>query len=195
MENVATTRGRISRPHDARAVRSREALRNAMLQLIEECPFDQISIRAITNKAGVSYPVFFRQYATKEQLLGDIAAEEVRRLLALTLPLFDAQKPAESVLVLCGYVNDHRVLWTRLLTGGAASNMRGEFQRIAKEINLARTPTNPWLPPDLAVPFVVSGLFEILAWWLGQPDNYPLEAVAKLIDALIVKLAVSGAGV
>lgn len=190
MENTGTARGRISRPHDARAVRSREALRGAMLALIEERPFDQISIRDITNRAEVSYPVFFRQYATKEQLLGDIAEEEVRRLLSHSLPLFDARKARESVHTLCRYVDEHRVLWTRLLTGGAASNMQREFKRIAHEINLSREPSNPWLPSDLAIPFVVSGLFEILAWWLRQPGDYPREAVEKLIDALIVDLAI-----
>lgn len=190
MGNAGATPRRMSRPNDARAVRSRDALRDALLALIEEQPFEQISIRDITTKAEVSYPVFFRRYATKEQLLDDIAAEEVRRLLSLTLPMFDAHKEIESVHALCNYVNEHRVLWTRLLTGGAASIMREEFKRIAKEISASRKPTNPWLPTDLAVPFVVSGLFEILAWWLSQPADYPVGLVVKLIDALVVQLAI-----
>lgn len=186
MTETRTAR-RMSRPYDARALRSREALRAALLALIEQRPLDQVSIRDITNQAGVSYPVFFRRYATKEELFEDIATEEVRRLLGLTQPIFDTQSPRESLHVLCGYVDEHRALWTRLLTGGAATAMREEFMRIAGEIGRTRERRNPWLPTDLAAPFVVGGLFEILAWWLRQPADYPIENVVTIIDVLIVR--------
>lgn len=179
----------MSRPDDARALRSRDALRTALLALIEESPFDQISIRDITTQAGVSYPVFFRRYAAKEQLLDDIAAEEVRTLLSLTVPVFETRMYEESVRALCAYVNDHRQLWTRLLTGGAAPIMREEFKRIAKEMTGTRPRANPWLPVELGTSFVVTGLFEILAWWLSQPADYPTEKVIRIIEVLIVRFS------
>lgn len=183
-------RQRMSRPEDARALRSRDALQVALLALIDERPFEHISIRDITNQAGVSYPVFFRRYANKEELLDDIATGEIRHLLSLTSPIFEASKQAESLKALCAYIDAQRGLWTRLLTGGAASAMRGEFRRIAKEIGDTRQQANPWLPRDLAASFVVAGLFEILAWWLRQPVDYPMENVIKIIDALIVRATV-----
>jgi AcrR family transcriptional regulator len=189
MSKSGTINQRMSRPNDARALRSREALKAALLSLVEERPFDQVSIRDITNRAGVSYPVFFRRYASREQLLEDIATEEVRRLLSLTSPIFDANRQDESARALCAYVSDHRQLWSQLLTGGAAPIMRDEFKRIAREIGGTREPTNPWLPADLAAAFVVSGLFEILAWWLSQPEDYPTEKVVRIIDILIVRLS------
>jgi AcrR family transcriptional regulator len=178
---------RMSRPNDARALRSREALKNALLELIEERSFEQIAIRDITNRAGVSYPVFFRRYETKENLLDDIAAEEVRRLLTLSVPIFNAHQQQESLRALCGYVDEHRVLWTSLLTGGAGPMMRAEFMRIAKEIGSKEPRMNPWLPTELAASFVVSGLFEILAWWLRQPSDYPIANIVTFIDTLIVR--------
>jgi AcrR family transcriptional regulator len=188
--DVSTARQRMSRPDDARALRSRAALRRAFLALIEERPLEQISIRDITSHAGVSYPVFFRRYATKEELFEDIATEEVRQLLSLTMPIFDAQGESESLRVLCSYIDERRGLWRRLLTGGAAPAMHEEFKRIAKEIGGTRELSNPWLPRDLAASFVVSGLFEIFAWWLRQADDYPIENVVKIIDALIVRSTV-----
>jgi AcrR family transcriptional regulator len=70
----------MSTPNDPWALRCRQALRTALLTLIDQRLFDQITIRDITNAAGVSYPVFFRRYATKDDLLEDVAAEEVRAL-------------------------------------------------------------------------------------------------------------------
>jgi AcrR family transcriptional regulator len=192
MADASTPKKRMSRPHDARALRSREALRGALLALIEARPLDQISIRDITVAAGVSYPVFFRRYASKEELLEDIATEEVRHLLALSLPIFEDEAQVESLWTLCRYVDGHRAQWTRLLTGGAAPAMRAEFIRIAREIGERG---ESWLPVELAAPFVVGGLFEILAWWLSQPADYPMGNVVKFLDALIVRSVIQPEGV
>lgn len=175
-----------TKPDDARAERSIEALRAALLELVERKPFDQISIRNITDAAGLSYPTFFRRFASKEALLEDIAAEEVRKLLALSEEAIGQRNGKESGEMLCRYVQDHRRLWKILLNGGAALAMRKEFMRIAQEIAHARPRKSPWLPVDLAVPFVTSGIFEIFAWWMRQPEDYPLANVVKLFDALII---------
>src|SRR4030095_11916314 len=125
-----------------------------------------ILIKEITAVAGLSYPTFFRRYASKTELLEDIATAEVRRLLSLCEAAMTARNSAYSANDLCDYVQNHRKLWTALLNGGAANAMRQEFMKIAKEIADARPRVNPWLPMDLGVPFVTSGIFEILAWWM-----------------------------
>jgi AcrR family transcriptional regulator len=177
----------MSRPDDARALRSRDALKEALLRLIGRKSFEQISIRDITDEAAVSYPTFFRRYVTKEELLEDIAAQEIRDLLALTSSLLNQEGLDPSLRLLCTFVKGHRKLWTTLLTTGASSIMREEFIRIAKDIARIRPRSNPWLPTELAAAFVVSGIFEILAWWLRQPENYPIENVVAILDVLVVR--------
>lgn len=175
-------------PDDARAQRSREALRGALLLLLESRPFDQIAIKDITEAAGLSYPTFFRRFASKDDLLADIATAEVRRLLALSREALTQRRDAEPMAAMCAYVQAHRQLWRTLLTGGAAGAMRAEFMRISREIAETGPRINPWLPVDLGVPFVTGGIFEILAWWLRQADDYPVENVVKLFNALIVDM-------
>lgn len=166
------------KPDDARAHRSIEALRSAFLSLIERRPFDAVTIREITDAAGLSYPTFFRRFAGKDELLADIATAEVHKLLALG--------QTGSSLAMCEHVAAHRRLWRTLLTGGAADAMRAEFMAISRCIADAGPRINPWIPVDLAVPFVAGGLFEILAWWMRQPDDYPAANVAILLDALVI---------
>jgi len=174
-----------TKPDDARAQRSIEALRFAFLDLLEHKSLDQISIKEITDAAGLSYPTFFRRFASKQELLEDIATEEVRNLLHLGETAMTRRQTAESAGHLVEYVQRHRRLWSVLLTGGAASAMRQEFMRVAREIAARRPRTNPWLPLDLAVAFVTSGIFELLAWWMSQPEDYPVANVITLFDALI----------
>jgi AcrR family transcriptional regulator len=175
-----------TKPDDARAERSIEALREALLALLKHKALDQISIRNITDTAGLSYPTFFRRFSSKEELLKDIAAEEVRRLLSLSQAAIEERQAQASGETLCRYVKKHRRLWSVLLIGGASAAMRQEFMRIAAEIAISRPRHAPWLPVDLAVPFMTSGIFEIIAWWMRQPADYPLANVIKLFDALII---------
>lgn len=178
---------RISRPYDIRVTRSREALRGALLEMIVAKPLDQITIREITNRAGVSYPVFFRQFAAKEDLLADVATEQVRNLLSRSQPAFN-RGAGNSLVDMCAYVSEHRKLWATLLTAGAHVEMRGEFSRIANEISNERPRTNPNLPPDLVTELVTNAIFDILTWWLRQDEDYPVGNVVKLLDSLVVRV-------
>lgn len=177
----------MSKPDDARALRSREALKAALLALLEERQFHEITIRDITIRAGVSYPVFFRRYGAKEELLRDLASEEVRRLLRISYPALQSGTPEGSLAELCRYVDEHRTLWKSLLTTEAANAMRSEFAHISAGIGELDSRANPWLPVSLASRFVASGVFEILSWWLSQPDDYPIRNVLAFLRQLIVE--------
>lgn len=176
-----------SLPDDARVHRSVQALRAALLGLLEDRSLDQIAIRDITEAAGLSYPTFFRRFASKDELLADIAADEVRNLMARSYEAMGEEFGTHSAELVCRYVHEHRKLWKSLLTGGAAPAMRAEFMRISKEFADSRPRVNPWMPVELGVPFVASGIFELLAWWMRQPEDYPVENVIRLFDALIVQ--------
>jgi len=174
-----------TKPNDARARRSVEAMRAAFLELIEIKPLDDILLRDITDAAGLSYATFFRRFASKEDLLIDIARGEVRNLMELSRQAI-LNKTSEGGKGMCEYVQNRRNLWKGLLTGGATSAMREEFIRAAQHMVDVRGRVNPAIPLDLAAGFTASGIFEIFAWWMRQPDDYPVGNVNKMFDALIV---------
>jgi AcrR family transcriptional regulator len=183
-------------PTDARQLRSRKALTGAMLELLEEKPFDQVTIREISARAGTGYATFFRHYPTKEALLADIAAEEISDLLAMTTPLLYDVNSLESTKALCVNVAEQRKLWAALLTGGAASTVREEFIRQARE--LARNAVTPegWLPADLAVVYGTGGTIDLLAWWLSQDEQeYAPEKIAGILNRLIIGPLVGKLGI
>lgn len=179
--------GQKTRPNDARAARSRAALRSALLGLLEQHNFDRISIRQIAAAASLSYPTFFRNYSSKTDLLGEIAADEVRQLLSLMYSHIDKGDIRGNAVGICGYVEARRVLWTALLTNGASSVMREEFSRIAQENVQERGRINPGLPLDMVSAWVAGGLFDILAWWLRQPADYPARHVASFLELLVLE--------
>lgn len=170
----------------SRAVRTRAALCNALLLLLEEEPLEQITIKGVTARAEVGYATFFRHYPDKEALLHDLAAHEIGKLLAMTMPILYTADSLASTRALCAYVWEHRKLWRALLTGGAAAVLKEEFLRKALQLAEERPNPDAWLPDDLAVTFAVTGAVEILAWWLKQSDPPPIQQMAEAVNRLIV---------
>lgn len=174
-------------PTDARQIRSRNALKAALLSLLEQQPFDQITIREITARAGTGYATFFRHYPAKDALLGDVAADEIAALLAMTIPMWREADSFESTLALCTFVADHPGLWTSLLTGGAASIVREDFVRQARKLAGTGTAGQNWLPGDLGLVHGTSSTFDILAWWLGQERKHSVEQIAMILHRLVIQ--------
>jgi AcrR family transcriptional regulator len=184
--DATTSRSAIGEPGDARQVRSRRALTAALLTLLEEYPFDQLTIRQITARAGVGYATFFRHYPTKEALLNDVASEEISGLLAMTTPIFLESRTDESTRALCAHVARHRGLWSALLTGGAAGIVREEFVRQARAVDHATPGRASWLPADLAVVYGTGATIDLLAWWLAQEDDHAPDRIAAILDRLVI---------
>lgn len=183
--------GKIYRPHfstasDARVVRTRESLRRALLELLQSRPFEQITIREIAATAGIGYTTFFRHHPTKESLLDDIAAEEIRMLIEYLLSTFDTTNVKAASLALCNYVADQRTLWSTLLTGGAAGTLREEFIRVSRKVAEESEHAAGWLPAEVGIILVASGTIELLAWWLGQECPLAVEKVATIYERAIL---------
>jgi len=182
---------KIHRPHlktaqDARAVRTREALRNALLRLLELKSFEQITIRDICEVADVGYTTFFRHHQTKESLLDEIAAEQIGELVGMSLKVADASDTRHASIAVCQYVDDHRKLWSTLLTGGAASALREEFIRLSLDVAATRAQPGAWPPADIATILVVSSTLELLSWWLRQRKPMSIEEVAAIHEHIII---------
>lgn len=190
-------RQKIFRPHlstatDARAVRTREALRQALLELLRARPFEQITIRDIAALAGTGYTTFFRHHPTKEALLEDIAAAQIGRLIDLVMPVMDAQSARAASQALFSYVDEHRALWSILLTGGAASALREEFLRISGELADSRAAPGVWPPAEVAIALVVSGTIELLAWWLRQAKPISVAEISEIHHEVVVHPSIAG---
>lgn len=181
-----THRPHLAQAEDARAVRTRQALRQAMLKLLENQQFETVTIGDVAAAAEVGYSTVCRHYPTLDALLDDVAAEEIRRIIDLSFPSFDLTDPRKSSVALFTQINAHRAVWSTLLKGGAAGAFRREFLRITQAIADAWSQPEPWLPRDLGATMTVSGTIELLTWWLKQEEPMPVAKIAAIFQRLLV---------
>lgn len=175
---------RSSRGTDPRQVRSAAALRQALLDLLTEKAFDQITVREICARAGVHNATFFRHHADKEALLNHVAQDEIDRLVAIS---FAHGYSHEGYVALCDYVAAHRTLWRALLTGGAGGAMREELMQLSMALAAEFTEDYPsWLPQELSVICSTTLIVETLSWWLKQDEDvHSTEEVAAILYELV----------
>ncbi len=171
---------------DARKLRSRQALSRAFLKLLERKTLDQIAIREIAAAANIGHATFYRHYASKEALLNDLAADEIRRLVSLSLPVMREASTRAACEALCTHVYGNRKIWTTLLTGGAASTVKEELLGISRDVAAQLDNHSP--SPEVAelkVILSVNAIMEILAWWLRQKKPLPPGFVAEVLEQII----------
>lgn len=175
---------------DRRIRRTRNAIRNALQELLHGSPLEQITIREIADKADVSYTTFFRHYPDKEAVLADLADEQTVRLLDLCLPLVNVpnEESFAACLATCRYVDKDRILWTALLTGGAAGAIRSSFIRRTLEKAVRMPRAHDWLPLDIGTTLAVGITLDLLGWWLSRASQKPPEEIAEMLDSLLASI-------
>jgi len=171
---------------DSRIVQTREKLRQIFLELLAAKPLEQITIREITASAGVGYNTFFRHYTSKEELLEEIIADEIKRLIDLSISVIDITNSLEAAKALCNYVAEHDALWSKLLSGGAANAMREAFIEYVLQVSPARTRSTETYPSEIGAKLVGVGTIELLTWWLEQTKRPSVEEFATICNQLVL---------
>ena len=174
-------------------LKMRSELIDALREMLKTQQFDHIHIREITTRAGISYSSFYRHYATKEALLGDLVKTQVARLIVVGLPLAYAHHRRESCRVVCAQVLENQDLWRGLLSGGASHTLREEFVR-----QIMRLKGHPglvgFLPEEVHLACATGATLNVLAWWLSQKPMAPIEIAADKMCEIITVIEASSAG-
>lgn len=171
---------------DSRIIQTRRSLREALLRLLKTKSLEQITIREVAAVAGVGYNTFFRHHNSKEELLNDIAADEIKRLHEFSISVFENTDSAEGAKALCTYVAEHDALWSTLLIGGAANTLREEFIRRSLVVAEEKITSTDPIPAEIGVKLAAAGTFELLAWWLEQPKRMSIDELAAIYHKLVV---------
>lgn len=94
---------------------TRECLRTALMKLMEQKKFEQISVTDIVKKSGVSRTAFYRNYGTKEELIAEITNEVTEALTHSIMNQDFKKNPREWYESSLQYVSDNRDVINLLL--------------------------------------------------------------------------------
>lgn len=174
------------RPLDVRQVRTRLALRSAMLELAKNLPFDEITVADLVGQAGVSQATFYRHYKDKNALLSDLARDFTTELGLRITPetvVADSRKAAQSF---CSFLEENRAVYTALLSHGAKSAIFDDLLKQSVDHSEASGISDEvWLPKGLGPIYMVTTILTLAGWWLHRGASVTAAEMAELIDRLV----------
>jgi AcrR family transcriptional regulator len=153
---------------DPRVLRTRAALRQALLSLIVERGWDAVGIRDICQRAGVGRSTFYTHFADKEEVLFS-GYDQLRKVLRVTARVGYDARPLGFTRALIEHAGESKRMF-RALVGKRSSHI-ARMRMLQLVAELAREDLAPLLPPDkleLAAHYVAGALVELLVWWVDS---------------------------
>jgi AcrR family transcriptional regulator len=191
---------------DRRIQRTKTALRNALVELIEEKGYDAVSVEEITQRANLGRATFYLHYKDKEDLLLeefiDMAQERVEVLSEIPMSaLQQGEASADSantdpilpLLAVFKHASENAALYRILLRGGGSPRMGDRIRTIiANSVNAYvaakkqndPTPINPQVPIDMLAAYFSGALLSSLNWWLQQESPPTPEEMTQMFQRL-----------
>lgn len=176
---------------DARVRRTRDALGDALVALMQEKPFDTITVQDVLDRADVSRSTFYTHYSDKDDLLMS-DAEEFFEALSMGLSAHgDKSDRVFPVQEFFSHLSDVQPFYKALVKSGKfQENMelaRGHFAR-GIERRLSELPRSKNIPAKelAAIAFTHAGaLLSLLAWWLDRGMREPPAEMDELFHRMV----------
>jgi AcrR family transcriptional regulator len=177
---------------DRRIERTRRLLETALIELIAEKPYAEITVQDITDRANVGRTTFYFHYKDREELL----AGTIQALIAdMTgrVPPFSMEAVAQGqVLVgLAGFehVAEHRDFYRAMLgpNGPAyiAGRVRSAIAGVMQErLEIIIRLTGSTLPVEVMAYHLAGSMIGLIGWWLQGDMQHSPQEMATMFQAL-----------
>ena len=185
---------KIPRANDRRVKRTRRLLRDALLALVLQRGWDEVSVLDVCARADVGRSTFYTHFADKEALLLSGYDDLREHLQGFVRPDAGARRPLAFLPALIEHVQENRKLFRAIVGKRAGQLAVANFRRFV--FDMVRDDLAAAYPHakrlDLAARYVGGGISDLLIWWVdarSAPEASELAASCReLTNPLLAKL-------
>lgn len=168
---------------DRRVQRTRRRLKEALLQLIEERNYDDITVEDITEKADVGRSTFYCHFNSKGDLLFDGFATGLRELV--TRAPADGGSGFRFSLPLLRHIGSQKRFALATLGGTANFAIQRTVATILADVvraELERMSPSPGPTREAEVSGVVGAFRGLVTWWLTSGSRVSAESLDRVFQ-------------
>jgi AcrR family transcriptional regulator len=175
---------------DRRVIRTRQLLRDALVEVILENGYENVNVKDITERANLSRATFYLHYKDKEELLTksllsvfEEIIQEVGEFTAdslMTLNLDVRKLPFE-------HAKKHRNLYRVALTSkhslpSVTNSARAYASRhITRQLQRMLPQAAGQIPLPIVANYLAGAQLALISWWLEQEEKtYTAEYMAEM---------------
>jgi AcrR family transcriptional regulator len=170
---------------DRRILRTRKLLWEALIALIEEKDYSEITIQDIADRANVNRVTFYLHYRDKQDLLVKSVEVIFEELVAKTAPLtgeaFRLDVPPEGMTLVYRHIAENAKFYRKLLGENGIPLLVDRLRRFLAELTmqrfrLAMPPGSPGpVPLEVVAEYAAGSIIGLITWWLENDMPIPPE--------------------
>ncbi|SFS68683.1 TetR/AcrR family transcriptional regulator [Paenibacillus sp. BC26] len=176
---------------DRRTIKTREAIYQALIELMSEKDFDAITINDISNKANIHRGTVYLHYSDKFDLLEKVIKNHLGNMMKFCML---SKLPEErldldrSLLQMFLYFEAHFSFYYTVLTHTGISCFREQLIQLVKNGIVERLKASGNIEESnnqVAVQFLLSAHVGVVEWWIiNKMPLTPLHVAEELRDML-----------
>ena len=187
---------------DRRIRRTQRLLSEALIVLVLEKGYKNITIQDVTDRADIGYRTFFRHYEGLDKLLIDLAQErldELYNILNLSQTgsnisdFYAISLEKDAIMArrttLFKYIQENQKIFSVLLLDNNLSFVLEPVMKMARkktEVLLGGLPERNISIP-IAANHIIASVFALIRWWLENDMPYPPEKMGEIFTNLVAQ--------
>ncbi|MFC0560504.1 TetR/AcrR family transcriptional regulator [Halalkalibacter alkalisediminis] len=177
---------------DRRVVKTQQAIKKALLELMSEKNFDHITIQDISDRANVNRSTVYLHYLDKYDLLDKMIDEHINELKE-TSEWACQEEWVDAIQIFVEYFEAHYLFFSTMLSSNEAiPSFRAKFLEYViegfKDEFHKTTGINEGLSEDIIVKFAANAYIGVLESWVkdGMPSSP--KSIAKELGILMDRI-------
>lgn len=193
----------MSKKLDPRVIRTRQLLRDALVELIDEQGYEKITVQDITRRATLNRATFYLHYRDKLDLLYQSSEEILQELVGSIRPPFEDRasfdllrnynQPHETFMHLFEQIAINSKLYKVYLTEKNIPYFAAGLKEIIIDFVSSgihfMEPDDQKLtvPRDMVIRFYAAAFLEVVIWWLENDMPYTPKFMATQLMRITIK--------
>ncbi|WCM63796.1 TetR/AcrR family transcriptional regulator [Paenibacillus polymyxa] len=176
---------------DRRILKTQEALKTAVLELMAEKNFDDITIQDLSDQANVSRGTIYLHYMDKYDLLDKLIETHINELRGRCKAAADLDFVTGSV-IWTEYLDSNYAFFSTMLASRGAPFFRRRFMELLieefeDEVDDTKG-KNKGLNKDLVVQFLASSYVGVVEWWFTNERPVTHLVLAEQLGSLLERI-------
>ncbi|ASA21527.1 TetR/AcrR family transcriptional regulator [Paenibacillus donghaensis] len=172
---------------DRRIRKSQEAIKTAVIELMTEKNFDDITLQDISDRADVSRGTIYLHYVDKYDLLNKLIDGHMNELQEICKSVADLEWK-DSIIPWFKYLERNYLFFSTMLASKGAAQFRNRLveyltEDFKEEVQLSKVRNS--INEDIILQYVVMSYVGVVEWWIKNGMPHPPEVMSEQLGFLI----------
>ena len=178
---------------EKRKQKTKEMAQRAFVELLNEKPYEHISIREISERAGIGFKTFYRHYTDKTELAQDITRGFVEQVYADFAPMLTREGTLKNLRRVLEVVHENAATVRAIGRAPERDKLVAPVIQQAADAAKEMTPGYPLLTPlealrrDLMSHHFAHTQLIFFFWWVENEMVVPSDEMLRIVAELVIK--------